>query len=134
MSGKPRPAWVPRIGSEDGSITIEAVLWLPLYLMFFALVADVSLLFHAQAKATRIAQDINRLAVIGYLENESEMKDRADAQIQAFSPSGFAQVTMASHAVSTTVTMPTNDLVAVGWFSALTGENIVVQAVHLMEV
>ena len=58
---------------EAGGITAESVLWIPVYMVFFALIVDVSLVLNAQAKARHIVQDANRHASTGYLVTEDDL-------------------------------------------------------------
>ncbi len=49
-----------RFLSEDGSVSVEFVLWVPLIFFFFLLVTDASAAFMAQANMWHIAGDISR--------------------------------------------------------------------------
>ncbi|MBC7141878.1 MAG: pilus assembly protein, partial [Rhodobacteraceae bacterium] len=60
---------------DDGAATVEAVLWLPLYVMLIALLADVSMMFHGQSRLLRIAQDANRNMSIGRLVSTADTED-----------------------------------------------------------
>ncbi len=71
---------------ERGSVAPESVLSLPVYLIFFALIADVSLLLLAQAKATRIAQDANRHASTSNFITETDPEDMSAASMATISP------------------------------------------------
>lgn len=127
---------------EDGAITVEAVLWLPFYLMFFSLIADVSMMFHGQAKAQRIAQDVNRLAVLTWTENWPDpnqsdvqnMKDWAEALVHPFAPNATVTAYFKSDRVQTFITLPANDLQPVGLFGAFINFDIQVSAAHLREL
>lgn len=50
---------------ERGSATIEAVLWLPMFVIFFVMIADVSLVFFRQTEVMRVVQDGNRALSVG---------------------------------------------------------------------
>ena len=50
---------------ERGSATIEAVPWLPLFVIFFVMIADVSLVFFRQTEVLRVVQDGNRALSVG---------------------------------------------------------------------
>ena len=45
---------------DDGSATIEALFWIPMFLAVFALIVDVSFIYHNEARVQRIVQDTNR--------------------------------------------------------------------------
>lgn len=51
--------------SEDGSFTIESLIWIPIYVFIVALVLNVSIVFDAQSQLLRIVQDSNRSYSVG---------------------------------------------------------------------
>ncbi len=118
---------------EHGAITVEAVLWVPVYLIFFSLIADVSLIFHAQAKATRIAYDGNRQASAGVFETEAETRTAVLGRVQSFSPGATVSTVFGTDEITTTVSMPTSDLAPVGLVSQLMNINISVSSVHMRD-
>ena len=118
---------------ESGALTVESVLWLPVYLLFFALIADVSLMFHSHAQATRIVHDANRLASYGEYTTPNEVKAAVKARLDAYSPNATIQSTFGATTVATTVTMPASDLTAVGIMGVLTNTDITVSLLHLVE-
>ena len=119
---------------ERGSITAESVLWIPVYLVFFALIADVSLMLHAQAKATRIAQDANRHASNGYLVTETDLEDMIGASMASISPNATIDSTIGAQTVATTIEMPVTDLEVVGLFARFSDITITVSTIHLLEL
>ncbi len=50
---------------DDGTATVEAVLWLPVFLLFFCLVADAALVFYNKNQIHRLVQDTNRRLSVG---------------------------------------------------------------------
>ncbi len=119
---------------ESGAITVEAVLWLPVFMVFFSLIADVSLMLHGQSKAQRIIQDVNRFASTGRLVTEDEIEQQALAQIRAFSPNATVTSNVGTNDVRTTAVLPASDLDAVGLFARFSAIEITVTYVHLLEV
>ena len=119
---------------ERGSISAESVLWIPVYMVFFALIADVSLMLHAQAKVTRIAQDANRHASTGYLVSETDLEDMIAASMATISPNATIDSTLGAASVATTIEMPVTDLEVVGLFSRFSGITITVSTIHLQEL
>lgn len=119
---------------EDGSMTAEAVLWLPVYLAFFAITADVALMFHGQAKATRIVQDANRHASSGYFLTKEEVEANVLARLQVFSPAAQVETTYGTTDVQTFVSLPASDLVAIGLLDSFSNLNVSASAYHRLEV
>lgn len=123
---------------NDGAITVEAVLWVPVYLVFFALITDVSMMFHGYAKALQVAQDTNRHASTGYYVDEAVLEEMASANLQSFAPNATVQSTLDELAttphVITNISVPSSDLQIIGLFGVFANINIQVSAVHLLEV
>ena len=59
---------------EDGSAMVEAVLWLPIFLVIFGLMVDSALVFHGQSKVLRVVQDANRNMSIGRLDTDDDVE------------------------------------------------------------
>nr|MDJ1018453.1 hypothetical protein [Paracoccaceae bacterium] len=110
------------------------VVWLPIYVIFFVLIADVSLMFHGQATATRIAYDGNRQASLGALETEQAVETAILARVQALSPNATVDTVFGTDTVTTTLTMPARDLLAIGSFAQFIDLDITVSSVHMLEV
>ena len=119
---------------ERGSITAESVLWLPIFIVFFSIVADVSLVLHGQSKAIKIAQDANRHASTGFLDTNTEMETLVTARVSQFSPNATVSSSISNETVGTTITLPTNDLFVVGFLGLFTDMNITVSSLHLKEI
>lgn len=145
---KPAKRLIPNrfLRDSDGAITVEAVLWVPVYLVFFALITDVSMMFHGYAKAMRIAQDTNRHASTGYLKGandtdtqvETKLEALAKANLDLFSPKATVSTVLDTAAttphVITNISVPSSDLQVIGLFSVFANIDIQVSSVHLLEV
>ncbi len=129
-----RPKQKKFLATEDGAATIEAVIWLPVFMMFIGLVVDTSLIFTRQAQALRIVQDANRTLSIGrVMEPEIAQQMIVDSLI-LFSPN----VTVATSIdtlgmITSTAIMPANDLSNFGLVPAFAGLNVAVTAQHMLE-
>jgi Flp pilus assembly protein TadG len=119
---------------QHGSMTLEAVLWVPLFLAFFTILADVALMFHGQAMAQRIIQDANRNASSGLLKNRQLVEADILARVRTFSPNARVQTDYGTDYVRSTVAMPARDLVAVGLFTAFANLDIPASAYHRLEI
>jgi len=123
---------------NDGAITVEAVLWVPVYLVFFALITDVSMMFHGYSKALRVAQDTSRHASTGYYVDETSLENMAKANLQSFAPNATVASTLDELAstphVITNISVPSSDLLVVGLFNVFATIDIKVSSVHLLEI
>ncbi|MDA9865093.1 pilus assembly protein [bacterium] len=120
---------------EDGAITVESILWVPVYAFFFAFIVDVSLLFHSQTQVQRVLQDVNRLASTGFLVTEAEVEDRVRASLNHMTTSATVESTIdsATNLITTTATVPAGDLMAVGIVSKFTNLDLNFTAQHVVE-
>lgn len=118
---------------ENGAITVESVLWVPVFLLFFALIADVSLIFHGQAKALRIAYDGNRQASLGELASATDTQAAILARIQEFAPNATVNTSFGTDDIETRVVLPTNDLVAVGTITRVLNIDLKIQSIHMRD-
>ena len=123
---------------DAGAVSVEGVLWVPIYGVFFALLVDVSLMFNGQSQARRIVQDVNRLASTGYLgdepaEIELASEARALASLSHLSAAAEVETTVIDNVVSIVATIPGADLQATGFLSILSDIQVVVSAHHLVE-
>jgi Flp pilus assembly protein TadG len=124
---------------ESGGVTIEAVLWMPVFVALLCLVADASLIFGRQAEVLRVVQDANRAMSVGRFSSDGEL-DATDVteayikdRISGLAPNATVDTTVTSGVIRTVVTIPSSDLTAntpIGFLDALTIE---VAAEHLME-
>lgn len=119
--------------AEDGTATIEAVLWLPMFFAFFALLVDVSMIFHGQNQVLRVTQDANRSLSLGRLASLEATEDLIESRLREFAPNAHAVTTVDDGLIVTSVAVPVADLEMLGLFGALSSATITVSAQHLVE-
>ncbi len=121
------------LSDESGTLSVESVLWLPIYILFFAMIADVSMVFHNQAKTMRIVQDANRLASRGILEDASAVKEMVEARVHTISANATVTSAFGVDTVATTVVMPASDMTMIGLLNAINTVDVTVSSMHLVE-
>jgi Flp pilus assembly protein TadG len=121
------------VRKEDGSATIEAVLWLPFFLMLFGLLADVSMIFYNQSRLLRIVQDANRNMSVGRLVDSNATVEFVETQGRAVSPNVTSTSSVTAGLISTTATVPIEDLDLFGVAGVFRNLNMTVRAEHLLE-
>ena len=124
---------------EDGSVTVEFVLWIPILVLLISLTADAALLFGAKANVLRVVQDANRAASIGRLGPVDEMTVEAQDFVRArigfmAANATITSVVIGNNVISTTVVIPSNDLIATGFLGRLANINITINAQHYLEI
>ena len=120
--------------SSDGAATIEAVLWVPVFLLLFGMVTDTSSVFGRQAEILRIVQDSNRSLAVGAFKTIQQAKDYVTQKVEVFSPNTTVNVTVAGGIISTSVTVPAADLTSTGLFDAINTMIITVGASQMSEI
>lgn len=118
---------------EDGTSSIEAVMWFPLFVGVFCLMTDVALIFNGQTLALRTLQDANRSISVGRLDSASEVASFVETELSNISPKASASATIEAGTVITQVVIPSSDLAVTGWFNTLMDVNLTVRAEHLIE-
>jgi Flp pilus assembly protein TadG len=118
---------------EDGSVTVEVVLWLPVLLFLLAVTADASLIFGTRAQILRVVQDANRAASIGRLRDEDATIKYIKDNIGVYADKATVTTEFVSGVVSSTVVIPSYKLTATGFFSGFAGFNVTVNTQHRLE-
>lgn len=120
---------------EDGSQTIEAVIWVPIFVTVLALVVDVSLVFFDQSQILLVVQDANRALSLGKFDDSAQVEAYVSENLQYLSDAVSVEAEVIDGFVTTTVTVPAMDLMPVrmpgGYFADTT---VTVVAKHLLEV
>ncbi len=119
---------------ESGSLSVEGVLWVPLYMMLFALIVDVSNMMHSRSVAMRILQDANRHAVTGYLVEQSEVSSQIAAQMQTISDTPDVQVVWNDEDIVSVVSYPARDAQIIGLISMFSDIDLTVHSYHRFEI
>lgn len=130
---------LPEIGfrrfrkDEEGAATVEAVLWLPAFILFFVMVAEVSFVFHRQSQVLRVVQDGNRALSVGRLASTNDVEDFIAARISNLSTRAQVSSGLADGVISTLVEIPVEDLVAVGMFDFLADYDVAIASQQFIE-
>lgn len=119
--------------SESGAATIEAVLWLPVFVFLLAMVADVALIFGGQAQILRVVQDTNRAVSIGRITSTDDAEAAILEQITGLTSSATAETTLVSGVIHSTVSVPLADLTATHLIGAFDSLSLTVTSQHMAE-
>lgn len=121
---------------QDGTATVEAVLWFPIFIAVFGLMVDAAMIFHGQSKVLRVVQDANRNLSIGRLDNDAEVIAYINTELAevGVTPSRTEALSDAtSGIVSTLVVIPASEFQLLGYFSVITNMEVPVTAQHMRE-
>lgn len=131
-------AWRRFSRQEEGSSTIEAVIWLPVFFGITILVADASMLFNSQAQMLRIVQDANRAYSTGQLLDTTDVESYITSRVagitnRATIASSVDTALVPAGVITTSLAIPADDLDAIGIIAGLTGFDVSVAAQHYVE-
>lgn len=118
---------------EEGTATVEFVLWLPVIAFLFGLIADTAMIFGGQAQVLRVVQDANRAMSIGLVRNVDDTQSMIRAGIVGIAPNASVATTVHAGVIRSTVSIPVTDLTATGLVDSFTDFNVTVFAQHLAE-
>jgi Flp pilus assembly protein TadG len=117
----------------DGGATVEVVIWLPVLLFLFSLIADTALILGGEARILRVVQDTNRAVSVGRITTVADAEAQVFSQISGIAPNANVTTTVVSGLITTEVTVPATDFTSVGLVDAFLSLNILVTAQHLAE-
>ena len=120
--------------SQDGTATLEAVLWTPVFLILFGMVTDTSTVFGRQAEILRIIQDSNRSLAVGAFQTVEQAENYITEKVEVFSDNTTVDVAIDNGIISTSVSLPAADLTATGLFDAINTLTITVGASQMSEL
>lgn len=118
---------------ESGAATIEAVLWLPVFFSLLVLAVDVSMIFHNQARMTRVVQDANRALSVGRLSSIDDVKSQITAAFGDRTDNVDVHSSISNGLISTRLSIPAADLDVIGLFRTISGATVTVIGEHFVE-
>ena len=124
---------------ERGSVTVESVLWLPVFFAFLGLAVDGSVIFGNRSLILRTIQDANRALSIGRLdttgETEQFVRDNISICTAGSCPPGVTVNTTidGTGVITTRVVVPADLIDAIGLFGLLTGFDVLIEAEYMEE-
>jgi Flp pilus assembly protein TadG len=117
-------------GSSAG-VTVEFVLWVPVFMTGLAIVVDSTLMFVEQAHMIRVASETSRLLAVGGI---TAADAEAYAQLRAFDDHVYSVlVTTDGTDVTTLISVPFADVGVTGVMNLAPGSTISVQVTQRLE-
>lgn len=123
------------VKDENGSATIEAVLWLPIFLFIILLVFDVSMTFYNQSQLSRITQKASRIHAIGHPDRARAYLADAVKRHSATAKAGenYGIDLYAPGIARSWVSVRAGDLGGVGMLRVISGARVTVQSHQMVE-
>jgi Flp pilus assembly protein TadG len=125
--------WRRRLADDAGSASIEAVIWMPIFIFLIALVFDASMIFMNRAHILRAIQDGNRAYAVGRIDTLEATADAIAAGAARFGATVEPQSTRLGNVIQSVVSVRAGDLSAVGLLQPFANLQLTVFAHHLIE-
>ena len=119
---------------DKGSFTIEALFWLPIFVVVLSIVADTALIYAKQSQVLRVVQDANRQFAVGKFADGTATANYILGVVRTTSPNATATSVLTNGIITTPVTMPARDLIATGIIPMMKTMNIRVVLQQMKEV
>jgi len=119
---------------DRGSFTIEALVWLPIFVVVLCMTADTAMIYAKQSQVMRVVQDANRAYAVGKFADGTATQDYILNLVRPMSPGATAVSSLANGIITTTVTMPARELMATGMLPMLSGSTVRVVLQQMKEV
>lgn len=119
-------------GDDRGGVTIEFVLWAPVFAALIAGATDISLAFMNQSNFWNIARDTAR-AVSRHAMSADEAKAYAEANSKFGNATPTATVTLTATEVTVKISAPATTVDAFGIFGIFEGTTIKAEVTHRLE-
>ena len=125
---------------EAGSASIEALIWVPIFVFFLVLVIDVSFILFGRAQALQVVQDGNRKLAVGNFSSNNPLLEAQTFMQNTLAPYApnavvdFPTVDYATGVVTSVVSIPATDLMMVGSIPVFANTQIKIFAQHFLEL
>lgn len=129
-----RSGWRRFLRDDDGSFTIESLIWLPIFVAVLCMTADTAIIFAKQSQVMRVVQDANRFYAVGRFASNTATQDYILNLVRPMSPNATAVSTLSNGIITTTVSMPARDLMATGFLPLMRSVNVRVVLQQMKEV
>ncbi|MDW4497018.1 TadE/TadG family type IV pilus assembly protein [Sulfitobacter sp. D35] len=121
---------------ENGSFSVEAVIWTPILAIILAVVMNISMVFHAKSQILRVVQDANRAVSLNRLNGETAVQDYINTNLAYLGASLdiSSSVDSATNIVTTTVHANATDLMPLTFMtSKFSSVKVGVASHHIIE-
>ena len=122
------------VKGEDGNMTIESVVWFPIFAILLAFIMNISMVFFTESQMLRVVQDGNRAFSLGRLDSAAEVEEYILAELEYTGANITVTSAVAGGLIETDLTVPASDLMPLNFMtSAFSGIEIGVNAQHIIE-
>ena len=98
--------WRRFLREDRGAFTIEALIWLPIFVVVLCMTADTAMIYAKQSQVMRVVQDANRAYAVGKFADGTATQNYILGIVRPISPGATAVSSLVNGIITTTVTMP----------------------------
>ncbi len=118
---------------EDGTATVETLLWFPFFIFVFGLMFDAAMIFYTQSRIVRIIQEGNREYSIGNLADPAATETYIETALSSINVTATAASQVTAGVVTTVVSVRAPELDLLGFFSAIRNLEFNVSSYQMIE-
>ncbi len=118
---------------QDGSVSIEMALWLPLFMGLVLVVGNTSMVFYGQSQAMRVVQDGNRAFSVGRIQSIEDTEAFVTAGLAPLSADAVVTTTLYEGVVYTVAKIPVQDLARLGTLDMFSNYDVTVASQMFVE-
>ena len=114
------------LGDEKAAVTIEFVLWVPIFVGLFVFVTDASIIYLTHSEMWNVARDTTRRITTGEITNDAEARDYAAAHLFLGSRTYVIDPELASADMNITIAIGLDGAAIFGFFfKPILGQSLV---------
>lgn len=121
------------IRDETGNVTVETVLWLPVYMFLLTLVFDSSMVFFNQSNILRAMQDANRAYAIGQIHSLADTENAIRDSVAVMGAKAKVSSVQVGPMLRSQVTVRAGDLSGVGLLRRIGNIEFTLASQHFVE-
>ena len=117
---------------ESGAVTVEFVLWVPVFVLIMIVTVDASILLTSQANLWSIARDTSRLMAVG-LYSDGDAENYALSRMPSWGANATINASRTANVATVNLSVPMASIAPFKIVSAFSSGNINVAISHHME-
>ncbi len=129
-----RAFFSPFLREEDGNATVEAVMWMPIFVAIFSLVVDGTAVFNKHSNVLRIMHDANRSFSVGKHASADATMAAIKTNASYISPNMTVDTQVVNGVIYTVAQVPVSDLDVTGLFTGITSATMTINSQHYLEL
>lgn len=121
------------VREEWGSVTFEAVLWVPMFAFLLWLLTETAMIFGGETRILHVVQDANRLYASGYFQTAAATENFILGRLPEWSGSMVVTTSESNHIIRTFVTIPVTKLTGINVIKQFSGFSVTVASEEVSE-